>query len=302
MPDEQYPQVMRAFRGHDWAIMPEKLDAIMAVLELRAAGGRVSEEKIEAAMSNRSGLLARAAGDVAIIEVFGLIAPRANMMTRFSGGISCEELGRTFDEVLASDKIGAIVLDIDSPGGAVMGVPELADKVFAARGKKKVVAVANNMAASGAYWLAAAAEQIVVTPSGEVGSIGVFRVHEDISAAADKAGVKHTIIQAGKYKTEGTHLAPLSDDAREHAQKRVDLLYANFTETVARYRGVPVSTVRSGYGEGRTLLAQDALASGMVDRVATLEQVLAELTGQNKNPPRRGMAAMKMQQKNLQIS
>jgi hypothetical protein len=129
MPDEQYPQVMRAFRGHDWAIMPEKLDAILAVLEIRAAGGRVPDDKIDAATVNRPNSLAQASGDVAVVEVFGMIMPRANTFSRFSGGTSCEELGRTFDELMASDKIGAIVLDIDSPGGAVAGVPELADGI-----------------------------------------------------------------------------------------------------------------------------------------------------------------------------
>ena len=85
-----------------------------------------------------------------------------------------EAFGAAFDRAAADSSIGAIVLNIDSPGGSVYGVEELADKIYKARGTKPVYAVANSLAASAAYWIGSAASQLYVTPSGEVGSIGVL--------------------------------------------------------------------------------------------------------------------------------
>jgi ClpP class serine protease len=88
---------------------------------------------------------------------------------------------------------------IDSPGGALDGVPEFAGEIFATRGRKKVIAIANTIAASAAYWIASSAEELVVTPSGSVGSIGVFAVHEDLSKALDMAGLKVTLLAAFRW-------------------------------------------------------------------------------------------------------
>ncbi len=85
--------------------------------------------------------------------------------------------------------IDTIVLDVDSPGGNYYGTPETSSKIRAARDSKPIIAVANSLAASAAYWIASAADEIVVTPSGDVGSIGVLAVHTDFSAANEKIGV-----------------------------------------------------------------------------------------------------------------
>jgi signal peptide peptidase SppA len=169
------------------------------------------------------------------------------------------------------------VLDIDSPGGSIYGVPELAQEIFAAREKKKVVAVANSLAASAAYWLAAAASEVVVTPSGDVGSVGVYAMHEDISRLLDQEGVTVTFISAGKFKTEGNPYEPLSEEGRSFMQERVDEAYAMFTRDLARFRDVPVAKVKSDFGEGRVVGAKAAKAAGMVDRIASLEDTLARL-------------------------
>jgi ClpP class serine protease len=119
--------------------------------------------------------------------------------------------------------------------------------------------------------------EIAVTPSGEVGSIGVFAVHEDVSKAAELAGVKTTLISAGPFKTEGNEFEPLTDEARTHIQSQVDQFYAMFLHDVASGRRVSAETVAGSYGEGRTLLAKPALEAGMVDRIQTLEATIAGL-------------------------
>jgi signal peptide peptidase SppA len=179
------------------------------------------------------------------------------------------------------DSVAQILLDIDSPGGSVYGVQELAAEIAASR--KPVVAIANSLAASAAYWLGSAASEFHVTPGGEVGSIGVWMAHEDWSKAVADAGVNVTLIAAGQYKVEGNPYEPLSADARKFLQSRVDDYYQTFTRAVAKGRKVGVDAVRGGMGQGRVLGADQAKAEGMVDSIATFDQVVAGMQRNIKN-------------------
>jgi signal peptide peptidase SppA len=178
---------------------------------------------------------------------------------------------------LQDETVSQILIDIDSPGGSVYGVAELADEIVSARAQKPVVAIANSLAASAAYWIGCSASEFYVTPGGEVGSIGVWQAHQDYSKAMDEAGVKTTLISAGKFKVEGNPYAPLDEEAQGFMQSRVDDYYAAFTKAVAKGRGVPISQVRDGMGQGRVLGADAALASSMVDGIATFEDVVKKM-------------------------
>lgn len=258
-----------------WAILPEKLHAIMAVLLRHEAGIKLSAEEIAAVA--KPGRPSAISGGIQILPLFGTIVPRGNLLIETSGGTSAEAWGRAFRQAVADPNIGAIVIDTDSPGGAVQGIDELANDIFKARGTKPIVAVANHLAASAAYWIATAADEFVVAPSGEVGSIGVFAAHEDVSEALTKEGVKINLISAGKYKTEGNPYEPLSEESRASIQKRVDEYYNMFTAAVARNRGVSVNEVRGGFGEGRVVGAKEAVSLGMADRIGTLDETIARL-------------------------
>jgi HK97 family phage prohead protease len=275
--EKRHLRVLSAVTGSRWAITEDKLQTICAVLAARAAGSTMSQDEIRAAMMGVQSSAPRSAGTVAIIPIYGTISNRANMFSEFSGGTSIQDLTASFRHALGDPNVKAIVFDDDSPGGTVDGVPELAAEIFAARGQKPIIAVANTMAASAAYWLACAAETLVVAPSGEVGSIGVYMMHEDWSEAMAKEGVEVTFIKAGKYKAEGNPYQPLSKGAAANWQKGVDATYEDFITFVATARGVKVNAVSGGFGEGRMMMAKDALAEGMVDRIATLDQILAEL-------------------------
>ena len=197
-------------------------------------------------------------------------------------GTSVEQFSRWFDGAKADESIGAIVIDINSPGGSVYGVQELSEKIYKARGNKPIIAVVNSLMASAAYHIGSSADEIVITPSGDVGSIGVFTVHTDLSEAAQKAGIKHTIIRAGEHKIESNPVEPLSEDAQFYIQKQVNDRYDLLVSDVARNRNTNVSKVKDSYGKGRTLNAKDALSAGMVDRVGTLEQVITQLFPKKK--------------------
>ena len=190
------------------------------------------------------------------------------------GGSTTVEIASAVRQAAASARATSIVLDIDSPGGSVEGIQELAEVIARAARQKPVIAVANSTAASAAYWLASQASEIVVTPSGMVGSIGVLAVHVDRSRQHEAAGLRTTIVQAGKFKSEGNPYRPLDTEAHAEVQRMVDSYHEDFVQAVAAGRGVPASTVRSRFGQGRMMRARDALQAGMVDRVASLDDVL----------------------------
>jgi HK97 family phage major capsid protein len=270
-------RIMHAASSMPWAILPEKLEAIFSVLTLRASGGRVSDDDIAIAAASNRKPAARTSGAIAVIPVYGVLSQRMDMMSDMSGGTSTESLAKAFDQAMADPDVGAVVFDIDSPGGTVQGIQELATKIASARGTKPIKAVSNALCASAAYWIASACDDITVTPSGSVGSIGVFMVHCDTSGMDAAEGVKYTMVSAGKYKTEANQYEPLSDEARASLQGQVDQFYEMFVGSVAKNRGVSASAVKSGYGEGRVLLAKEAVKAGMADKVATLDQVLSSL-------------------------
>lgn len=278
--------VLSAFVQYPWAILPEKLAALEDVVVRHVKGEKLSEEEIELRIHGSSRPPERMAGvmsggqsknNVAILPLFGSIFPRGNMMTRISGATSTEDFGRRFSELVNDPNVSAIVLDVNSPGGQVGGVEELSQRIYDARGKKPIVAVVNHLMASAAYWIGTSADEVVITPSGSAGSIGVFAVHEDISRALENEGVKVSIIRAGKYKAEGNPYEPLSEEARASLQADVDDIHDRFIEAVARNRNVKASYVRSDFGEGRVVNARQAVARGMADRIGTLDDTVNSL-------------------------
>lgn len=275
----KYANIIRAVLARPWAIDPESLAwaAILDVLSLRASGERLSDSEIEArieAAQNGPRAGGRRDRAVAVIPVYGVLSPKADAMTRSSGGTTAASIRNEFRSALADSEIDGIVFDVDSPGGSVEGIDELAEEIRSARGEKPIAAVANHMAASAAYWLAAGVDEFVATRSATVGSIGVFTAHQDVSAAMEQKGIRTTLISAGKYKVEGNQFEALGDEARAAIQEDVDAFYGLMTSSIAKGRGVGVETVRSGFGEGRTVLAKKALDLGMIDRIDSLENTI----------------------------
>ncbi len=272
----KYPHIARAVAEIPWAIRPSVLAVIIEIVQRRADGVRLSEEEI----AERIGAGPRPkpgarAGDVAVIPIYGVLAPRAQMFAQTSSaGTGVDELRAMFRTAMADPEVGSILFDVDSPGGQVDGIPEMAGEIRAARGQKPMLALANSDAASAAYWLATSADELWVTPSGQVGSVGVFSAHEDLSAQAEMEGVKTTLVSAGKYKVEGNPFEPLGEEARTELQSKVDEYYGMFVSDLARNRGTDMATVRKDYGEGRMLTAKRAVSAGMADRVATFDQAL----------------------------
>lgn len=280
-----YSAIVRAVFGSVWAILPEKLEAIAAFVQMKAQGGASAPEVIAAiraenqiAAARVRSLSADKPGSVMVLPLYGIINQR--YAGDFSGpqGTSVQEFTQQFRQAMNDPNVKAIVIDVDSPGGTVSGVDELATEIYNARkqGTKKITAVSNCLMASAAYYIASQANEICVSPSSLTGSIGVYQLHEDDSTALENLGVRYTFISAGKYKTEGNSFQPLDDEARTAMQGVVDDFYSLFTKAVARGRGVALKAVLSGFGQGRVLTAQDAVKQGLADRIATLDEVLSK--------------------------
>lgn len=275
-------RVMPLIDGLDWtvpwAIMPAALTEIAALTRRGSLPTATpTTGSLVAQIGDRDGA-SRTAGAVAVLSLRGVITPRASWLSMLlGGGYGLDAFREAFREALADDDITSILIEIDSPGGSAALVAETAREILAARGIKPIVAIANTLAASAAYWIASAADEIVVTPSGYVGSIGVYITHLQTSKFDEGLGFTYTLISAGEFKTDGNEYEPLTDSARANYQLIVDACMTMFVTDVAAGRGVPDATVRDGYGQGHMLPADAALAAGMVDRVETFEQTVSRL-------------------------
>lgn len=279
----RYSAIVRAVYSSVWAIQPEKLEAIAAFLQMKIEGGSAAPEVIAAIRAENAVAAARVKslstgkpGSIAVLPLYGIINQRASGDFSGPSGTSVQEFTQQFRQAVNDPNVTAIILDVDSPGGTVSGVDELATEIYNARKQKKITAVSNCLCASAAYYLASQANEMCVSPSSLTGSIGVYQLHEDDSTALENLGVRFTFISAGKYKTEGNSFQPLDDEARTAMQGVVDDFYGMFTKAIARGRGVAVKAVVNGFGQGRCLTAQDAVKQGLADRVATLDDVLAK--------------------------
>ena len=278
--------LLSEFLTTPWALMPERLQAMAGVLTRWSAGEPPTDEAMFQIQSERvlrdtrkQMAAANAGSGIAVLPLYGVVTQRGNMVDDISGpgSTSTQQFTSALRQVLADDTVGQILIDIDSPGGSVYGVAELASEIVKARAHKPVVAVANSLAASAAYWIGCSASEFYVTPGGEVGSIGVWQAHFDYSKALEEEGVKPTLISAGKFKVEGNPYAPLDPQAQAFMQSRVDDYYKAFIQAVAVGRGMSVDDVRNGMGEGRVLGADAALAQRMVDGIASFDDVLARM-------------------------
>jgi len=250
-----------------WAIQSDMLETIVNI----ARGDNDSPEAVAAKLGrplqNTRSVSMR--GDVAVVPVTGPIFRYANLFTEISGGTSLSQLSKDFNAALEDPAVKSIVLNIDSPGGQAAGIAEFASMV---RGSNKpVTAYVDGMGASAAYWIAAAAHDLVISKTGMVGSIGaIFGVSRNVESDV----VEFVSTQSPMKRPD-----PESDAGSTELQQFIDAMAQVFIEDVASYRDVSVETVLADFGKGGVRLGEDAVKLNMADRVSTLENVIAGLAG-----------------------
>lgn len=272
---------------------PAKAETIFAVLEGRITLGVPFADAPDAnallpdasrmvgsyRRDNRPVGLSRKVGNAAVITVDGSLVNRGAWIGASSGLTSYEGLTAQIEDAAADREVAGILLDINSPGGEATGMFALAATIRAARGSKPVVAFVNDVAASAAYGIASAADEIVVSPTSIVGSIGVVMLHLDRSKELADKGIKPTLIHSGANKVDGNPFAALSDDVRASLQADADTFYDRFLETVEAGRGQRTTAQRARQTEARTFIGQAAIDAGLADRMATFAEAVAMAGG-----------------------
>lgn len=267
----------KALNGSVWMMDETRLRAITHLLpSVTVPGAQAIADTRTARMAAREADT-RQARRVAVLPVSGMISKSFDVMCWLFGGTACDEVSMAMDILADMPDVETILLKIDSPGGSTYGVEELSQKIYSMRSKKQILAIADPMACSAAFYIGTAAEKLYCIPSGDVGSVGVYRLHVDESKALEAEGITVSVIQAGKFKAEGMPFRPLSDDARAYLQADVDRIYAKFLADVGRNRGISPQAVAEKYGQGRPVAGPDALAAGMVDGLTTFDSLFSSV-------------------------
>jgi signal peptide peptidase SppA len=270
-----------ALAGRVWAVTEDLALAMQTGLKVL---GQLGPDAIEQALEVQAAMAAKPpvvhGNGVAVVPLTGVITPKPSLLSLlFGGGGGLVGFRRQLDAAVANPDVSHIVLNVDSPGGAVDLVPETAHAIRRAGQAKPIVAQANTLMASAAYWLASQAHEIAVTPSGVVGSVGVYKLHQDLSGAHEMRGIRPTLISAGDHKVDGNPFEPISGDALDKAKQDVNDYYSMFVDDVARGRRVDNPGYDGdAFGGGNTLIGKRAVRNGLADRVSTLEETLKRLS------------------------
>lgn len=260
-----------------WLIEPSYLATILAIANGEGPGPQAVAARLGRPLQNAPKVEIR--DGVAIVPVHGPIFRRASLFTDVSGATSVSMLARDFRAALESPEVSAIVLDIDSPGGEANGIHELAAMIRDARGQKPICAYVGGMAASAAYWIASACEEIVADDTALVGSIGTVLAVPAPGATSSSQVEFVSSVSPYKRPDLGTK------DGRAQYQKRVDDNAAVFVENVARNRAVTPDQVAEKFGKGGLLMAREALTVGMIDKLGSFEGTVARFAAPEEAPP-----------------
>lgn len=274
----RYPRALDAILSQRWLIMPEALQTIIAVAihgegpNYRPGAAKGDMEALIDAFTveGRPGLEIR--NGTAVVHVTGPIFPMGNILTNNSGASSLRAVQADFAQAVDDPEVERIVLAIDSPGGVADGIHSFAEQVYAARARKPVIAVAQDLAASAALWIASAASEVVASPASMMGSLGVV-----LTARRERLG--EGTVQIVSTQSPRKRQDPTSEDGRRSLQQLVDALAQVFVETVARNRGLDVEHVLANFGQGGVMEGAEAVRVGMADRLGTLPEVIAGSSG-----------------------
>ena len=268
---------MKALYGTPWAITEEGLQLVVAVASRDEFFAEVRERALAAREGEplRNTRTVTVRDGVAIIPVEGPLFRHASMLTEISGATSYATLRKDLQTAIDARDVTSILLAIDSPGGEVNGVAELAQAIYEARGAKPIKAHVGGLGASAAYWIASAADEIIAADTAQLGSIGVICTVTDTTEADKAAGVRHIDIVSSASPDKRLDVNKEGDRAK--LQQRVDDLAEVFVSAVARNRGTSEAAVLERYGQGGVMIGARAVSAGLADRLGSFESVLAEM-------------------------
>lgn len=212
---------------------------------------------------------------VAVVPVYGVLAKNLSAFEEScGGGTDINPIAHALAQAAADPEVAKIVLDIDSPGGEVTGIPELGSRIRSIdAGGKPVIAFSDATTASAAYWIASQAGEFYATPSSRQGSIGVYSAWLDETLALEKAGFRLELFAAGEHKAMGMPFRGLSDEERDMLQAQVNAIYDDFKGAVTGSR----PQVAEATMQGQMFRAPEALQRGLIDGLVSDWEEFVEL-------------------------
>lgn len=279
-----YTNLVRTLAGSIWLSSEEQMGSVLEVSEAVFQGRSAVVNKREEFMANhdREQLHTGAYrvkitnNGTAVVPVFGLISPKANLMMSWSGGTSAQSLRNVAIKLKTDQSVRRVVLNIDSGGGSALGVPEAAQAIRELAKTKPVIAVINGIGASGAYWIASAANKIVVEPSSIVGSVGVYSLIVTYAEQLENDGIDARIIRKGKLKAVPNSVEEFTDEGIAQIQKGVDRVYDEFVNAIATNRKISMKKALA-LADGTVETGSDAVGRGFADEVGLLENVIGSV-------------------------
>jgi signal peptide peptidase SppA len=273
-----YDAIMRHVASRLWAIEPTLGRTVFEVLVNRTAGEKLDEESLAAAIGRPVFAVRpqKAApdplvidGSVAVIPITGIITRHASLMGDMSTpGSTVDGIRAKLQEAIRTPSVEAIVLHVDSGGGSVDGIADLAAEIRDARRTKPVVAIADETMASAAYWLGAQADRVLATQTSRVGSIGVLAAVQDLSELYAARGVKVHVVRSADKKGIGVAGTQITEEDLAEIQREIDAIHDIFVAHVSAGRGMNASDAR-GVATGQVWTGRQTLAVGLVDRIGT---------------------------------
>ncbi len=282
--------LITAFENSAWMLEPGFYNRMSQVLLRRDAGVYLDQEeiaKIVPAAADGDSRPARpfayqVIGNIAVVPICGVISKYSTLVERISAGAgcSCETIRNNFNKALRDDSVDTIILRVDSPGGSVAGIDDLAREIYQARGKKKIIALAEDCCASAAYYLASQAEKVYSNSSALVGSIGVIAGIVDSHRAYENQGFHVVTVKSSDNKGAGTQGTAITEQQQRQWKTTIMGHYDLFVSAVVRGRAgltreglIAVSEGADHIADGRVFIAETAKELGLIDEISTFEEL-----------------------------
>lgn len=264
-----------------WAGTEESLLAYLSAIKQVAAmdASQIKASYDEDSDDKEPSRLLSMQGDVAVLSISGPLVQGAKWYNKYMGVTGYGEIREALVQAAMDDKVGAILLDIASGGGAVAGVTDVVDLIRQVDAVKPVHTYSDSMMASAAYWIGSSARRMEIGRVAEAGSIGVITIHKEVTKMLTDAGITPTVLRAGEFKGMGNPYEKLTDKGREVIQAQLDQMYRMFVGHVAERRGISYETADAQLAQGKVFIGDRAVAANLVDGVSTFDSVVSRIQG-----------------------
>ena len=227
-------------------------------------------------------------GDTAVLKVHGSLTNKHQWWHKFFPGMvtSYEAMAGALEIAVKAEGVTKILLDLSTGGGMVTGLDNVSRKIRWARNYVEVASHTDSAAFSAGYWIASSGSKVTAAPMAEVGSIGTLLITYEMTKAAEKDGITYHVFRAGEFKALGNPYEEMTEQAAQVIQNRLEETNMFFLKHVSTSRNLLMSESKR-WADGKTFFAEEALTVGLIDQVATLDEVIGSGASQTQTSNRR---------------